>query len=383
MTKDRTPDQPENPENTEIVDAVEADVEGPADETTVLPTDDTAQFEGEAADVAPAAEASRSDAAADVGDAVPAMGGRSDESQDPFWHPRTPESETAASSPEWTSAGAIPAIPAAAAAAGAGGTAYPPNGPTGPGTPKGPGFWRRVGDAWRRVWSSALGKVLVIGAAALAVLAIVAAIGMAAFMGGRGHMGGDRGERWAACADQGQSRSGQGMKGNKQQAECPNGQQGRQGQQRQRGQGQQPWGENEGPNAGRGNGTNPGTPGQGQQLPGNEAVPGAPGRGQRTPGLEGLPQGGLGLGAALHGEVVVGGATPKTILFQTGEVTEYTDGASIAVKSTDGFTATYALTPTSIAPQVGLTQGQTVRVIAEKDGAKVMRIELVRTTTTN
>ena len=43
MTKDRTPDQPENPENTEINDAVEADVEPPADETTVLPTDDTAQ----------------------------------------------------------------------------------------------------------------------------------------------------------------------------------------------------------------------------------------------------------------------------------------------------------------------------------------------------
>ena len=378
MTKDRTPDQPENPENTEINDAVEADVEPPADETTVLPTDDTAQFDASRAAKSPVTETSEHEAE----DAVHDGTGRSAESEDPFWHPQTPETTTSASSPEWTSGAAIPAIPAAAAAAGAGGTAYPPNGPTGPGTPKGPGFWRRVGDAWRRVWSSTIGKILVIGAAALAVLAIVAAIGMAAFMGGRGHMGGDRGERWAACADQGQSRSGQGMKGKKGNADCSDGQQGS-GQPGQRGQGRQPWGENEGPNAGRGTGTNPRTPGQGQQLPGNEAVPGAPGRGQRTPGLEGLPQGGLGLGAALHGEVVVGGATPKTILFQTGEVTEYTDGASIAVKSTDGFTATYALTPTSIAPQVGLTQGQTVRVIAEKDGAKVMRIELVRTTTTN
>ena len=378
MTKDRTPDQPENPENTEINDAVEADVEPPADETTVLPTDDTAQFDASRAAESPVTETSEHEAE----DAVHDGTGRSAESEDPFWHPQTPETTTSASSPEWTSGAAIPAIPAVAAAAGAGGTAYPPNGPTGPGTPKGPGFWRRVGDAWRRVWSSTIGKILVIGAAALAVLAIVAAIGMAAFMGGRGHMGGDRGERWAACADQGQSRSGQGMKGKKGNADCSDGQQGS-GQPGQRGQGRQPWGENEGPNAGRGNGTNPRTPGQGQQLPGNEAVPGAPGRGQRTPGLEGLPQGGLGLGAALHGEVVVGGATPKTILFQTGEVTEYTDGASIAVKSTDGFTATYALTPTSIAPQVGLTQGQTVRVIAEKDGAKVMRIELVRTTTTN
>ena len=378
MTKDRTPDQPENPENTEINDAVEADVEPPADETTVLPTDDTAQFDASRAAKSPVTETSEHEAE----DAVHDGTGRSAESEDPFWHPQTPETTTSASSPEWTSGAAIPAIPAAAAAAGAGGTAYPPNGPTGPGTPKGPGFWRRVGDAWRRVWSSTIGKILVIGAAALAVLAIVAAIGMAAFMGGRGHMGGDRGERWAACADQGQSRSGQGMKGKKGNADCSDGQHGS-GQPGQRGQGRQPWGENEGPNAGRGNGTNPGTPGQGQQLPGNEAVPGAPGRGQRTPGLEGLPQGGLGLGAALHGEVVVGGATPKTILFQTGEVTDYTDGASIAVKSTDGFTATYALTPTSIAPQVGLTQGQTVRVIAEKDGAKVMRIELVRTTTTN
>ena len=378
MTKDRTPDQPENPENTEINDAVEADVEPPADETTVLPTDDTAQFDASRAAESPVTETSEHEAE----DAVHDGTGRSAESEDPFWHPQTPETTTSASSPEWTSGAAIPAIPAVAAAAGAGGTAYPPNGPTGPGTPKGPGFWRRVGDAWRRVWSSTIGKILVIGAAALAVLAIVAAIGMAAFMGGRGHMGGDRGERWAACADQGQSRSGQGMKGKKGNADCSDGQQGS-GQPGQRGQGRQPWGENEGPNAGRGNGTNPRTPGQGQQLPGNEAVPGAPGRGQRTPGLEGLPQGGLGLGAALHGEVVVGGATPKTILFQTGEVTDYTDGASIAVKSTDGFTATYALTPTSIAPQVGLTQGQTVRVIAEKDGAKVMRIELVRTTTTN
>ena len=378
MTKDRTPDQPENPENTEINDAVEADVEPPADETTVLPTDDTAQFDASRAAKSPVTETSEHEAE----DAVHDGTGRSAESEDPFWHPQTPETTTSASSPEWTSGAAIPAIPAVAAAAGAGGTAYPPNGPTGPGTPKGPGFWRRVGDAWRRVWSSTIGKILVIGAAALAVLAIVAAIGMAAFMGGRGHMGGDRGERWAACADQGQSRSGQGMKGKKGNADCSDGQQGS-GQPGQRGQGRQPWGDNEGPNAGRGNGTNPRTPGQGQQLPGNEAVPGAPGRGQRTPGLEGLPQGGLGLGAALHGEVVVGGATPKTILFQTGEVTEYTDGASIAVKSTDGFTATYALTPTSIAPQVGLTQGQTVRVIAEKDGAKVMRIELVRTTTTN
>ena len=378
MTKDRTPDQPENPENTEINDAVEADVEPPADETTVLPTDDTTQFDASRAAESPVTETSEHEAE----DAVHDGTGRSAESEDPFWHPQTPETTTSASSPEWTSGAAIPAIPAVAAAAGAGGTAYPPNGPTGPGTPKGPGFWRRVGDAWRRVWSSTIGKILVIGAAALAVLAIVAAIGMAAFMGGRGHMGGDRGERWAACADQGQSRSGQGMKGKKGNADCSDGQQGS-GQPGQRGQGRQPWGENEGPNAGRGNGTNPRTPGQGQQLPGNEAVPGAPGRGQRTPGLEGLPQGGLGLGAALHGEVVVGGATPKTILFQTGEVTDYTDGASIAVKSTDGFTATYALTPTSIAPQVGLTQGQTVRVIAEKDGAKVMRIELVRTTTTN
>ena len=120
MTKDRTPDQPENPENTEINDAVEADVEPPADETTVLPTDDTAQFDASRAAKSPVTETSEHEAE----DAVHDGTGRSAESEDPFWHPQTPETTTSASSPEWTSGAAIPAIPAAAAAAGAGGTAY-------------------------------------------------------------------------------------------------------------------------------------------------------------------------------------------------------------------------------------------------------------------
>ena len=121
---------------------------------------------------------------------------------------------------------------------------------------------------------------------------------------------------------------------------------------------------------------------------GNGTVPGpiAPpntgnGRGQGGLGQGDLGQGGVGLGGVLHGEVVVGGATPKTVLYQTGEVTELTAGSSLTVKSTDGFSATYALTPTSIIPTTGLAQGTTVRVIADKDGAKVTRLELVRTAT--
>lgn len=329
-----------------------------ADDTHVLDAGDTTQFS------APSAQA-----------------------QDPFWSaPADSATSPAADSSHETDSGettshaaaaapVIPAIPATAAGAGWGGTAYPPDGPTGSASRPGPGFWRRVGDAWRRVWASTLGKVLVIGASALAVLALIAAIGMAAFMGGRGHGGSERGAV-AACADQGQSQQRQqGQRpGRGDSRDCDTGQQGRGGMGRGQGQGQGqgPWGENEGPNSGMGNGT----------VPGPIAPPNTGnGRGQGGLGQGDLGQGGVGLGGVLHGEVVVGGATPKTVLYQTGEVTELTAGSSLTVKSTDGFSATYALTPTSIIPTTGLAQGTTVRVIADKDGAKVTRLELVRTAT--
>ena len=103
--------------------------------------------------------------------------------------------------------GASPAAePAYAASAG---SAYAaPAGASQPPVPPRSGFWGRVGQAWRRVWASALGKVAVIAAAALAVFAVIAAIALGAFFGGRGERMADR---WEAACLQGQ---GQGSMGN-------------------------------------------------------------------------------------------------------------------------------------------------------------------------
>ena len=120
-------------------------------------------------------------------------------------------------------------------------------------------------------------------------------------------------------------------------------------------------------------------------MPGSQSGRGAPGgsgrsgqsgttnqRGANGPGL-------LGLGAALHGEVVVQGTdgAPVTLLVQSGEVTAYTAGTSIEVKSTDGFTATYTISSATRTNGTVATGAQ-VRVVAAKDGAKATRITVTR-----
>jgi len=147
----------------------------------------------------------------------------------------------------------------------------------------------------------------------------------------------------------------------------------------------------QGPGMGRGNGKNGQGNGVGRgrgngngvpQLPG-QGAPGAPGT-QGAPGSGGPSRPGMGmgagaaLGAVLHGEfttTVTG--TPTVMVVQTGQVTAYTAGKSLAVKSTDGFTATYTLDGT--APVLGaaatpVAVGATVRVVAAKEGMKVTAV---------
>ncbi len=336
------------------------------DPTHVLPAADSM----EAPDTADTGDA-ESFAVGDAQDASVAAAGSSSvedlsaasQSQDPFW----------------TAPVAGVAAAATPLSAGAVGGPVPPVPPAAAGSPA-PGFLSRFGAAWRHAWSTTLGKVAIIGASALAVVALLGAIGLAAFAGGRMHDGGR--DAWSgACADlqQGQSGRGQGQgpmgpgrgQGRGWQ-DCSDDEQGPMGQQ---GRGQRQWGEGQDPKAGDSMGQGgmgqmgPGQMGPGQMGPGQlgEGNPTAPGRA----GMNGL------LGNVLHGEVVIGGTTPKTVLYQVGQVTEFTAGSSLSVKSSDGFTATYALTADTTGPASGLAKGATVRVLADKDGAKATRIMVV------
>ncbi len=99
---------------------------------------------------------------------------------------------------------------------------------------------------------------------------------------------------------------------------------------------------------GRGNGTGPnGGPAQGD---GNRnAVPQPPGQGAPAGPRQGMGLGaGAALGAVLHGEFTTSvTGTPTVMVVQSGQVTAYTAGKSMTVKSTDGFTATYTLDGTT------------------------------------
>ena len=218
----------------------------------------------------------------------------------------------------------------------------------------GPGGGSRIGSAWRSVWGNGWGKAAVIGVAALATLAIVAAIGLSAFA--FGHHG-DRDERNGG-RNQSMQRGGW---GDDEQGQDGQGQSGRQKGQGQRGTNQMP--NQMGPNQ---------MPNQPGALPDGSTLPGA----GRSGALAGL-------GNVLHGEVVVGGTNTRTVLYQVGEVTEFTAGQSLAVKSADGFTATYAVTADTAGATGALTVGATVRVIADKDGAKATRVQVLQAGATN
>ncbi len=115
-----------------------------------------------------------------------------------------------------------------------------------------------------------------------------------------------------------------------------------------------------------------GTNGQGQ---GNGRGNGQ-GNGQGNGDLSSIPGR---LGGTLHGEVTRPTATggTETLLVQTGSVTAAGD-TEVTVKSTDGFTETYAVSPTTTvrgpSKSAGLTVGSQVTVVATKDGKRALLV---------
>lgn len=117
----------------------------------------------------------------------------------------------------------------------------------------------------------------------------------------------------------------------------------------------------------------------GDEIPGpNPGNPGNMGRGNGN-GM-GPGRGVAGLDDILHGEYTTNvTGTPTVMVVQLGQVTAYTAGTSLTVKSSDGYEATYALgdavattrTATALAP------GVQVRVVAAKEGLKVTRLAVV------
>ena len=81
------------------------------------------------------------------------------------------------------------------------------------------------------------------------------------------------------------------------------------------------------------------------------------------------------MGAVLHGEFTTNlTGTPTVMVVQTGQVTAYTAGKSLTVKSADGFEATYTLTgtaPLTARNGATLATGVQAQVLAAKDGMKV------------
>lgn len=99
-----------------------------------------------------------------------------------------------------------------------------------------------------------------------------------------------------------------------------------------------------------------------------------------APGLGlGRGRGGPGAGEVLHGEYTTGvTGTPTVMVVQTGVVTAYTAGQSIAVESADGFRATYSLGGAIDTPRnVPVAVGSQVRVVAAKSGMTVTRLDVL------
>jgi hypothetical protein len=195
------------------------------------------------------------------------------------------------------------------------------------------GWWHRAtATPGRRLATGLAAALAILGL--LGVLALGAlAVGTVAF--GRGGHGAERADSWSRT---------DGGKGDRM---------GRQGDGRGQGKG---WQNNE----------------QNQPFDPNGGGSGQGPRGR----MDGMgPMGGMGaLAGALHGEVTVAtGGTPSVLLFQTGQVTAV-DKASLAVKSSDGFTATYALSSSTIVMPSQPVVGSTVRVLANKEGAAATRV---------
>ena len=182
--------------------------------------------------------------------------------------------------------------------------------------PSGPRRW------WNEATSTGGGRAALAAVAVLAALFVVVGIGLTTALVVTHHRGGDdrgfmsnaRRRRPVRAAG---PRHGDGP---------------RQRQRQRQGQGQ---------NKGQGNGRQQ-APGQANPMvPGNPVAPANPGMGMGR-GAAGA------MGAVLHGEFTTNlTGTPTVMVVQTGQVTAYTAGKSLTVKSTDGFEATYTLTGTA------------------------------------
>lgn len=115
-------------------------------------------------------------------------------------------------------------------------------------------------------------------------------------------------------------------------------------------------------------------PGQRKRMMGVQPGPGMGGNGNRR-GLGSLVGPGTGLGDVQHGDFTVQGAngTPVAMTLQRGTVTA-ASSTSVTVKSSDGFTATYAVGSNTRGRTTNLAKGDTVLVIAQKAGAKAVLI---------
>jgi hypothetical protein len=214
-----------------------------------------------------------------------------------------------------------------------------------PGPPSGPRRW------WDEATSTGGGRAALVLAAVLAALLLLTGFGLTTAFALR-HVGGDDGVMGRSLEDRG---PGMGM-GNQ--------------------------GNGKGLGLGRGNGNGRGN-GKGTSGGDDDEVvppPGIPGNGNGNGNGLGLGRGAAMLGAGvLHGEFTTSlTGTPTVMVVQTGQVTAYTAGKSLAVKSSDGFRATYALdgTVTQGRGTGALATGVQVRVLAAKEGMKVIGLKV-------
>lgn len=202
---------------------------------------------------------------------------------------------------------------------------------------------------WNEATSTGGGRAALAGVAVLGVLLLVTGLGLVTAFAVNQRGGDDRGFFSSTRGGQNTGPGADGWKG--------------QGDNRQRndGKGDRPGSDRQG------NGRHQADGGDAPFGPANPANPANPGQGT-APG-----RGLAGLGAVLHGEFTTAvTGTPTVMVVQTGQVTAYTAGKSLKVKSTDGYEATYTLdATTSVAGRGGEPAvGVQVRVLAAKDGMK-------------
>jgi len=249
------------------------------------------------------------------------------------------------------------AAPAASAAAAPG---SPPGGPAGP-PPRGPGGPPPGGPAgaatgggypqgppprrpglWRQATSTTGGTVAVAVAAAALALLLLGVVGLGGLFVARAVASDSRDDRLEQVRDRGVLGDRDGREGR-----VPPGMRDR-----------------------RDGG------GQGRELPRERdgAVPDS-----RGDGLGQLMRGALALGAVQHGEFTVTGADGKAVVMtvQRGTVTAVS-GTSLAVRSTDGFSATYKLDDATRGG-ADLAKDDSALVVARKDGATAVVVRELRT----